>query len=369
MASLTLALLVPSQAVRAFETPQGATLPSPRDCKPVYSGTANAQGQLLELHSQANIDCIRVGNTTPYGAKDVILRSPDPVPDGTGCQFFHYAPVSFQNLPSYIRGSWRTPDGAGATTRIDPESNGNLVSATGLKAPTNDVFAVYARDGAFQNQVCQAPARWTNFCSEGAPSPNDDPCITSRPHIITPASSPPPPVAPFVAKVVRDIGANAGTIKSLPSPNGLVNLPTCFWIEGVTIPDERDFTLVLQGPPDSSGRSIYYTYLIRVFFAGVDWQFDDPFGNDQVQAHPACGQHPQLTAHSYPMISEKRNPDGQYHVMATEKYQVTVDRYWDDYYGPQHKAEDPGIALPITISPPGPYNQYVGQVEAIPMRR
>jgi len=335
----------------------------------VYIGTATTQGQLVDLRSQAGIDCPRDGNTAPYGAAGVILQSPGAVPDGTGCQFFYYAPVTFQNLPTFIRGSWRTPTGEGQTTSIDPESDGSLVSATGLEAPTNDVFAVYVRQGTFQDQACQASPRWTTFCAEGGSASAGDPCITSQPHPITPATSPPPAVAPFVSQVVNGLHAGAGTMRSLPSPNGLVNLPTCFWIEGASIPDERDFTLLLQGPPDASGRSIYYTYLVRVFFAGVDWDFDDPFGNDEVQPHPACGQHPQLTAHSYPMISEKRNADGRYHVTASERYQVTVDRYWVDSYGPHHQPVDPGVPLPITISPPGPYDQYVGQVEAIPMSR
>jgi len=133
------------------------------------------------------------------------------------------------------------------------------------------------------------------------------------------------------------------------------------------VPAERDLSLVLPGPPDGSGRRIYYTYLVRVFFAGIDWWFDDPFGNGEVQPHPACGQHPQLTAHSFQMISEKHSGDGFYHVTASEKYQVTVDLYWDDTYGPHRRAVDPGIPLPISVSPPQPYNQYVGQVEAIPM--
>jgi hypothetical protein len=67
------------------------------------------------------------------------------------------------------------------------------------------------------------------------------------------------------------------------------------------------------------------------------------------------------------MISDKRSSDGLYHISATEKYQVTVDLYWDDTYGAHHQAVDPGVPLPITVSAPQPYDQYVGQVEAIPM--
>src|SRR5262249_31037563 len=239
--------------------------------------------------------------------------------------------------------------------------------AGGGPAATSVVCGVYSRRGAFAGQQCQADGFGGAFCQLGEPAPNPDPCVLPQPHVIVPAMSPPPPVGPYVAGVLRDLQARAGTVRSLPSPNGLVNLPTCFWVDDIGVPAERDLRMVLPGPPDGSGRRVYYTYLIRIFFPGIDWDFDDPFGNGQVQPHPACGQHPQLTAHSYRMISEKRSADGLYHVTATEKYQVTVDLYWDDTYGAHHRAVDPGVPMPITVSPPQPYAQYVGQVEAIPM--
>jgi hypothetical protein len=342
--------------------------PAPNDCHVVYEGTGAGQGKIIEIHGQATIDCDRVGNTSPYGAGSAHSSS-DTVPDGAPCYVVFYAPVTFQNLPTYIRATWKSPMGPSGSANVDPNSYGNVVSATGVTAATNDVFALFRQNGTYQNQQCQAGGFWFDYCQLGAPAPNPDPCILAQPHLILPADSPAPPVAPYVASVVRDIKAQAGNLHSMPSPNGLVNLPTCFWIDDIGVPDERDFTLVLPGPPDPSNRRIYYTYLIRVFFAGVDWSFDDPFGNDRTQPHPACGQRPQLTAHSYQMISEKHNSDGYYHVTATEKYQVTVDLYWDDSYGPHHSAIDPGVQLPITVSPPGPYNQFVGQVEAIPIGR
>lgn len=338
--------------------------PTPTDCAPVYRGSTAGNGQLQEVDAQARIECPRDGNTSAYGSSRGFT---DSIPDGTACTLLYYAPVALQDFPRYIQATWSSPSGEAGAAKLDPESDGLLVSQAGQKAPGNDIFAVFARQGTMQGDVCQASARWVNFCREGAPAATDVPCAFAQPHPVTPATSPPPPIGPYVAQVAGGLRAGAGTIASLPSPNGLVNLPTCFWLEGVTIPDERDFKIVLPGPPDPANRRIYYTYLIRVFFSGVDWNFDDPFGNDQVAPHPACGQHPQLTAHSYEMISEKWSSDGFYHVSATEKYQVTVDLYWDDSYGPHHRSVDPGIPLPITVSPPGPYNQYVGQVEAIPM--
>jgi hypothetical protein len=340
--------------------------PSPGDCVPVYQGTLAQQGTTADYQAGSAVNCARPGNTTPYGANSAFTSS-GAVQDGTPCQILYYAPVTFQNLPTVIHAVWTSPVGNQGSANIDPNSAGDVVSAAGTTAATNDVFAVYSRTGLFQGGQCQPDGAWLDFCQLGAPGPNPDPCILAQPHVITPVQSPPPSVAPYIAGVVRDLRTSAGTVHSLPSPNGLVNLPTCFWIDDMGVPAERDLSLVLPGPPDGSGRRIFYTYLIRVFFAGVDWTFDDPFGDGQVQPNPACGQHPQLTAHSYPMISEKWSSDGFYHVSASEKYQVTVDLYWDDTYGPHHRAVDPGVPLPITVSPPQPYDQYVGQVEAIPV--
>jgi hypothetical protein len=366
MCAAVLWLLATYQPVMAVDKPPGAPAPSPNDCVVVYQGSLGQQGAPVDYQAGAGIACGRPGNTAPYGAGSAYTASSG-VADGTACTVLFYAPVRFQNLPSSVRASWTSPAGYAGAASLDPNSNGEVLSAAGATAATNDVFAVYSSPGTFQGQQCQGTGVWQDFCQLGEPSANPDPCILTQVHRITPASSPPPPVGPYVASVVRDLRAAAGTVRSLPSPNGLVNLPTCFWIDGMGVPAERDLKLVLPGPPDGSGRRIYYTYLIRVFFAGIDWSFDDPFGNGEVLPNPACGQQPHLTAHTYQMISEKRSADGFYHVSATERYQVTVDLYWADTYGPHHASVDPGVPLPITVSPPQPYDQYVGQVEAVPM--
>jgi hypothetical protein len=363
---LVAVLLAPASSALAEDPTRPTTPPSPDDCVVVYQGSLAQQGGAVDYRAGAGIACGRPGNTAPYGAGRAYTAS-DAVPDGAPCQVLSYAPVRFQNMPAYIHATWTSPAGSAGAANLDPTLSGSVLSSAGAPAATNDIFAVFSRQGTFQAGQCQGVGAWQDFCQLGEAVPNPDPCILTQPHRIVPADSPPPPIGPYVANVVRDLRAAAGTVRSLPSPNGLVNLPTCFWIEGMGVPAERDVTVVLPGPPDSSGRRIYYTYLVRVFFAGVDWNFDDPYGNDQVQPHPACGQHPQLTAHSYRVISEDNGPDGFYHVVPTEKYQVTVDLYWADTYGPHHQPVDPGVPMPVTVSPVRAYEQYVGQVEAIPV--
>jgi hypothetical protein len=286
--------------------------------------------------------------------------------DGT-CTAYWDAPVTFQDLPTFIRATWTPPDGGKPQQRdVGPNTDGWSIVDSGVKASKYNVFAVYSRKGTSDGNQCNSTAPYRVACREGAP--NNDPCILAVPHRLTSAESPPPSVAPYLDEVIGKLRAQAGTINSIPNPNGIVNLPTCFWVDGITVADEADYSLVLAGPPDTSGRQIFYTFLIRLFFAGIDWNFDDPLGNAEVKPHQACGQHPQQTAHTYQLISEKRgNDDGKYHVTAKENYQLTVDMYWSDSYRTQHAPIDPGIALPIAITPASDYHQFVGQVEGIPI--
>jgi hypothetical protein len=41
--------------------------------------------------------------------------------------------------------------------------------------------------------------------------------------------------------------------------------------------------------------------------------------------------------------------------------------YWADSYRTYHDSIDPGVQLPIVISTAPVYNQFVGQVEGIPV--
>jgi hypothetical protein len=337
--------------------------PSPDSCAPTYAGAVNDEGHLVTYEAGAMISCYRPGNTGPYGARSAITYTAPA--NGTSCELFDDVPVTLEDFPAYIRAAWTAPDGTAGVGEIDPAADGTLLSQAGQVAATNDIYAVYARQGTYQNGQCQPQGPWLDYCAAFQMSPVTDPCILAQPHVITPATSPPPPITPYIQQVVRQIHASAGTIASLPI-RGLVNLPTCFWINGITVSPDSYQKLVLAGPPDPSGRRIYYTYVIHLWFGGVEWNFDDPFGNDQVQPNPACGQHPQLTAHSYQMISDKRHSDRMYHVTAQEQYYILVNVYWADSYGTHEVSVNPGIPMPITVSPPQ-YEQYVGQVEGIPV--
>lgn len=183
----------------------------------------------------------------------------------------------------------------------------------------------------------------------------------------------PATVPPFFADALGNLQASAGTIHSAPATKGVVNTPVCFWIDGISIPQERDLTLVLPGPIDESGRQIFFTYLARIQFQNITWDFDAPKHVTDVAPVPGVcpGLDPNMnpltmTAHQYAQISDGDNPDNTYHVTATENYSITVVVYWWNSNGPKGPIPvQPGMAAPTLT--PAMYQQYVGQVEGVPI--
>src|SRR5205807_204390 len=186
-------------------------------------------------------------------------------------------------------------------------------------------------------------------------------CFTWVLHPITGAPAAPADVAPFFSNVLGSLQASPGTIHSAPATRGVVNTPVCFWIDGITIPREQDLTLVLPGPVDGSGRQVFFTYLARIQFQGVRWNFDEASGDASfAPVPPACQGQNLVVAHQYAQISDDRNPDRTYHVSAIEDYSITVVVYWYDSDGPHGPVPvDPGVSAPTL--PTDAHPQYVGQ--------
>jgi hypothetical protein len=220
-----------------------------------------------------------------------------------------------------------------------------------------DGFAVVTRTGVLENGQCNYDkgTGWT--CAPGN-------CLMWVPHFISPAQSP-VDWGPYLANVAGGLQAGAGSIGSAPADKTVVNLDTCFWIDNVQVPQERDLQLVLAGAPDASGFRIYYTLLIKVRSGGVQWFFDDPSG-DNSEAVPlpeACRNHPFGTAHRYRKLTEGL-PQNQAHVTARETYYISADVYWIDSFGPNHETVSP--AVPPQVITPDAHPVLVGQIEGVP---
>jgi hypothetical protein len=333
---------------------------------PASSGLPQAQRAFVQF--TGSLTCFRpgaprFGGTASRADEQRRLNNPNP---GDPCMNISYHPVTFAEADQgLIHANFQTGGGGNASIALSSDE--------AVQAATYEAIVGQAQVGTYQPSVptdpnstlaCQLQPGFHAYCPT-AGTPLDTFCYIWVLHAITPATSAPPDIGPYLAAIADSIRGDAGKIASAPSQKGVVNTPVCFWVDGMGIPVERDMTLTLPGAPDASGRRIFYTYLARVRFLGVDWDFNDPFGNAPAQPAPACGDHPQITAHRYRQISDDVNPDRDYHVTAQERYSITADVFWVDSNGAEHQTVDTGGLAPV-IAPPA-YPQYVGQVEGVPV--
>lgn len=328
--------------------------PQASGCSVGYQGSSSNSGSTFDVSGNAGIVCHPPGGQG-YGDKTRTIWSPPP--NGTACVNYADQPVKFNDpgaggtVYTAPWGTFTTPTGGYPGPMI---VNGQ--SGGGNHQPAfEDAKARYAQNGTWQNGVCDPGKNtWSSYPVT----------YIWIPHTITSPGSPAPSFMPWVDQIKKDTQARAGTVGALPTPDrGLVNLPQCFWVQNIGIAAERDVLLVLAGPPDATGRQIFYNFVIRVrLVQPMSWDFGD---NDpsQVAPPPACGDHAGLVAHQYHKISAY-NPGGRYPVHATEQYTVTVDEMWDDSNG----VNGPFRVYNGTIDPPPQtpdLNVYVGQLEGV----
>jgi hypothetical protein len=363
LAVLTAFVLQPGEAARAGiddtttpECPAAAALPA-------------KIGQVLDFTGQ--LQCFRPGGVTPFGSNvapaSSVVRKDNPQL-GDPCQNIYYHPVTFTEDTS--------PSGnpTAIFSILGNATTGRLSVTDASMIGTHDAFVSDTQLGSYEPSnpndpnsplQCVLNPTFHFYCpATGVIGPPL--CFTWKEHPIFGAVAPPQIVAPFFANVLGTIQASPGTIHSAPASKGVVNAPVCFWIDGVTIPAERDLTLVLTGPIDTSGRQVFYTFLAKIQFQGVTWDFDEPSGDNSLTTSPFCPSGPLVVAHQYSRISDERHPDQRYHVTATETYSISVVVFWYDFGGKHGPFPvDPGVSAP-TLSP-DMYLQYVGQVEGVPI--
>jgi hypothetical protein len=337
---------------------------------PIVKGVPSNLGQVLEF--TGSLSCFRPGgssgaqfgqNVAP-GNTQQRLAAPSL---GDPCRNTFTYNVRFTN-DTAGNAQARFAFAGGAAAGSFPLSDANAAMMG-----THDAYITDVQLGTYEPSVatdpnspltCQINPTFHYFCP--ATGALDEFCYTWVLHPILPGSSPPQAWGPFFAQRFGSVGGAAGTIGSAPETKGVVNTPVCFWIDGMGIPVEQDLQLTLPGAPDASGRQVFYTFLARIRFQGVDWNFDDPAGNAQVPPPSACLGRPQVVAHTYPQISDGRNGDNTYHVTAVERYSITVDAFWvdsDGAHGPI--GVPPGVDTPNLF--PTERSQFVGQVEGIPI--
>jgi hypothetical protein len=326
------------------------------------------------------------------------VRLPDlPLPPaGSACQLVIYEPATFQVGPDgSVTQTAPSPYPTGASYTY-PTAQGNWMGKmmAGMAAKSN-VSIPLLGVGKYDNQGnCVVPPvsmqgngpGWTAGCAFPWQNlPGLDPfidlsfvssrlCLHLQPNAVP--VNPQDPVV--VGQLLTDIGTlrgllDAGTIASMPQLAGLVNTQTCFWILPPADPNRNAFNsatydIVIHGNPDGTNRVVYYTFRITLAAPTLTWDWGDNTSGvqDDLQAPPCVGQHPNAVA-SWGHIYRQYN--SAYQVTVTEHYGMTIDEYW---YDPQtnqtaHAAVDPAaLGLPPLDLVAGPHAQPVIQEEGVP---
>jgi hypothetical protein len=208
---------------------------------------------------------------------------------------------------------------------------------------------------------------FTNFVVAGTV------CWQTFPHAAVGGGLTPGQVIPFIdpAKVLQFI--NVGTIASLPdNPNvGLVNVGTCFFVNGATFTGVGGAPLPITQPAfysmnvsqplnDGTGRFIFYAFKIEVALDSLTWNFGDGGAPDSNLPGPCAAKQAEISvSHSYQGY-------GTFQVTITENFAVTVQEFWEDATGEHGPITLAGVVPPIARVL-GPYPKTIVQEEGVPV--
>lgn len=203
--------------------------------------------------------------------------------------------------------------------------------------------------------------QWNAAAVKPGPAGTPLGCPAPPPPPLTPATSPLPDLSPYYAQVFEEIRTSPGNISAAP-PNhtGLVNLPTCFWLTGQAVPDQKQVTMDLKGAPDAAGQQITYHITLTVTLESTSWTFGDA-STTETPAPTQCvgisGDPSSLVAHDYLNYSTS-----SFMVTASETYTGSVTMTWTDSNGPQ---APPAMGGPTQTITTAPYPIKVDQEEGL----
>ena len=258
------------------------------------------------------------------------------------------------------------------------------VSDSALVQGFNDVQVRYDRAGHYQaGGQCQPDptSRW-NVCevpnaiywgSSMAPSP----CARSFLHVPAPAQQPGYGLNPIDLQRRAQSLVQGGAVNSMPQSNrGLVNLPSYFWLAGVNSAQPQTQLLRIATPPDATGRSLVYQYVVTVGLDHVEWDFGDGTRQTYAGADGLGQAWPQRSTveHSYTTISGRACSNGvnvhcsggTYVVTATQFYTVNVTAVWWNGAGAPVSAPLNNDSFTFPQPAGVPENLDVGQLEGVP---
>jgi hypothetical protein len=352
-----------------------------------------------QVVARGGIGCPSPQNSRPGQFGATTYKYTPPVP-GTACSLKYEFPVAFRlngSIPeAQSMGAPEAPQGQKET--VDPNNpklfwtgwarlNDYGVSLGDYQAAgTMDPFLPFIFNGTWNaNGQCEAIQGVGTGWVEGCNGTNT--VIVNA--LCKDWFNTPVPVAAGPIGVPPGIDLNGlvqgrftgGQISSQPNnPNpGLVNVPTCYYVTGMTVagggnPTQDHFwEQIVQGPGITEGRHIYYVILIHVSYQQTVWDFGDgttvtiPQGGASPETPPSqCGNVPGqqfLVAHTYRQYSTA----GQFPVVVTHQFGVDVREMWQDAGG-THEVDFPNAVPPVAVGAQNqPYVKQVVQEEGVPV--
>jgi hypothetical protein len=334
-------------------------------CNPVAGGQVGATNPVA-ISANATVNCPMVSGPTgvPYGnsqSRGSVSRGTPAQP----CQYLVERPTKVQVT------------GPNSALQMDADYTGTKYGGFSYPsymalypvqvAAKYNVFTPYLFTGKYDaNGQCTVPVGgniapgWQLGCPNPIPFYNivvaGNLCNTEYPNaVVRPGGMNPGAVVPYLDRANLLQYINIGKVSSMPdNPNkGLVNIGTCFFIDGA------NFTVPGGGPPqpvlqpityemsvsepvnDGTGRFVFYVFRITVALQGIDWDFGDhdPTYTTQLPAPCTNGAHDIAVSHTYTRY-------GDYQVQVIEHYGATVDEYWSDADGEHHRGLGNLLAVP-----------------------
>jgi hypothetical protein len=345
--------LLPSAVGAEFGGP--AARGGPSTCSTVTVGSSSDTGRLIHLDAGAKITCSQPTSAAFSEPNHPNPPPPQPPVPGTPCTNTRWQPYTWSEHPVFEGQGGNLPGGVS----YDPDGKFTSYEArTGLAAGidpgTHNWYNVFQEKSTWQaDGTCKViPGQWANTQ------------WVVLPHGITAANSPydPVQVQTLIAQFAQNLTTHPATIGTTPpATQGLVNLPQCFWLDGLQ-PDQYA-TATLPGGADPTGRSIYYQLYLQATLAQVAWDFGDGGSGHQVTPPPAaCGNHPQQVAYDYVRIS---GADTRFQVYAHQDWHVSSTLYYVDSGGVEPPVQIP-VGQPVQQVVSGPIGVYIGQLEGVP---
>lgn len=383
--SSRIAALVGGALLFAAQTPAAHASGGPGSgngagCNPTIGGRVGATSP-VPVSESATVNCPVVSGPPgqPYGAPSS-LPGPRLTP-GQGCSYVVFRPIKIEV----------TSDGN--VIEHDPSNDGSQYGSLAyppdlkiIPVGTAEAYNIYLPT-RFNGKAdtsgnctipnpgwalgCPDPIAFTNFVVAGNVCWFTTPNAVSSPNGINP-----PTLLQYLdqAKLLQFI--NLGTMSSLPDnpSSGLVNVGTCFFLQGATfqglggaprpIAQPATYEMSVSQPVnDGTNRFIFYVFRVTIAYLGADWDFGDG-------ATPADSSLPQpcQVVQADVKVSHTYVRYGTFPVTITEHYGVTVNEFWSDAGG-QHGPVTLNGLIPQIDRRLGPYQKTVIQEEGVPVGR